>query len=108
VAASPELKLTHPIRCSRLKCGHETAPTTRRKESLNRAAAIAEHRGAEEAIEIVDGLQLDNYQYLHSTRAELLRRLGRLQEARQGYERVLALAGSEAERRFLSQRLAEL
>ena len=54
------------------------------------------------------GLELDTYPYLHSTRAELLRRLGRPEEARAAYERALELTGSEPERRFLSRRLAEL
>ena len=44
---------------------------------LNRAVAVAETGAPEQALEIVEGLDLDDYQYLHSTRAELLRRLGR-------------------------------
>jgi RNA polymerase sigma-70 factor, ECF subfamily len=75
---------------------------------LNRGAAIAEAGDAEGALAIVDGLQLDGYVYLHSTRGELLRRLGRTDEARAAYARALELAHSEAERRFLEQRLAEL
>jgi predicted RNA polymerase sigma factor len=59
-------------------------------------------------LEIVDALDLDDYQYLHSTRGELLRRLGRPVEARAGYERALKLARSEPERRFLAGRIAEL
>jgi RNA polymerase sigma-70 factor, ECF subfamily len=59
-------------------------------------------------LEIVDALKLDDYQYLHSTRAELLRRLGRLDEARSAYARTLALALSAAERRFLERRSAGL
>ena len=49
---------------------------------LNRAIAIAETNGAEAGLQIVDGLGLDDFRYLHSTRAELLRRLGRTDEAR--------------------------
>jgi RNA polymerase sigma-70 factor (ECF subfamily) len=75
---------------------------------LNRAVAVAESRGAEAALAIVDGLGLDGYQYFHSTRAELLRRLGRLEEAREAYARALALATSEPERRFLEARMGEL
>jgi len=56
----------------------------------------------------VDALELDDYQYLHSTRAELLRRLGRGEDARAAYERALGLARSQAERRFLERRIAEL
>jgi RNA polymerase sigma-70 factor (ECF subfamily) len=75
---------------------------------LNRAVAVAEAGAPEEALGIVEGLDLGDYQYLHSTRGELLRRLGRSQEARASFQRALALAASEPERRFLAQRLAEL
>jgi RNA polymerase sigma-70 factor (ECF subfamily) len=75
---------------------------------LNRAVAVAESGSVEDALAIVEGLDLGEYQYLHSTRAELLRRLGRREEARGAYERALALARSEPERRFLRRRIAEL
>jgi RNA polymerase sigma-70 factor (ECF subfamily) len=75
---------------------------------LNRAIAIAEVDGPESALELVDALSLDDYQYLHSTRAELLRRLGRIDDARIAYERALELATAEPERRFLEQRIEEL
>ena len=76
---------------------------------LNRAVAIAETRGPGAALELVETLdQLDGYQYLHSTRAELLRRLGRTDDARASYRRALALVESDAERRFLERRLGEL
>jgi RNA polymerase sigma-70 factor (ECF subfamily) len=75
---------------------------------LNRAVAVAETGRTEEALAIVDGLELDDYQYLHSTRAELLRRLGRTDGARAEFERALELASSDAERRFLEHRIAEL
>ena len=74
---------------------------------LNRAVAIAESEGPEAALEIVDGLELEDYHYLHSTRGELLRRLGRTDEAREAYRRALALVHDEAERRLLERRLAE-
>jgi RNA polymerase sigma-70 factor (ECF subfamily) len=73
---------------------------------LNRAVAIAEDQGSEAALEIVDRLALDDYLYLHSTRAELLRRLARIDEARAAYRR--ALVHDDAERRLLERRLAEL
>jgi len=57
---------------------------------------------------LIDRLHLDGYQYLHSTRADLLRRLGRRDEARAEYERALELARAEPERRFLRRRLAEV
>jgi RNA polymerase sigma-70 factor (ECF subfamily) len=75
---------------------------------LNRAADVAEAGDVEAALALVDGLELDSYHYLHATRAELLRRLDRGDEARTAYERALELVHSEAERRFLEQRLAEL
>jgi RNA polymerase sigma-70 factor (ECF subfamily) len=75
---------------------------------LNRAVAVAETGSTEEALEIVERVELDDYQYKHSTRAELLHRLGRKEDARAAFGRALALATSEPERRFLARRLAEL
>jgi len=75
---------------------------------LNRAIAVAEARGPQAGLEIVDRLALADYHYLHSTRGELLRRLGRVEEAREAYRRALALVHDDAERRLLKRRLAEL
>jgi len=75
---------------------------------LNRAAAVAESGDAEAALALAEELDLDDYHYLHATRAELLRRLDRIDDARAAYERALELVRSDAERRFLEQRLAEL
>jgi RNA polymerase sigma-70 factor (ECF subfamily) len=75
---------------------------------LNRAIAIAEYRGPAAGLELVDRLALRDYQYLHSTRGELLRRLGRIDEARTEFTRALELADDEAERRLLERRLGEL
>ncbi len=75
---------------------------------LSRAVALAEEQGAEAALAVVDGLALDDYRYLHSTRGELLRRLGRTTEAVEAYERALALTHDEAERRLIARRLADL
>jgi RNA polymerase sigma-70 factor, ECF subfamily len=75
---------------------------------LNRAVAIAEAGEVEAALDLVEGLDLDRYHYLHSTRAECLRRLDRVEEARAAYERALELVHSDPERRFLERRLAEL
>ena len=74
---------------------------------LNRAVAIAEAEGPGAALVVVDGLDLPGYQYWHSTRAELLRRLGRADEARAAYRRALDLARTVPERRFLERRIAE-
>jgi RNA polymerase sigma-70 factor (ECF subfamily) len=75
---------------------------------LTRAVAVAEEQGPEAGLEIVDRLALEDYRYLHSTRGELLRRLGRTAEAREAYRRALALVHDDAERRLLERRLAEL
>jgi RNA polymerase sigma-70 factor (ECF subfamily) len=75
---------------------------------LNRAVAVAEAEGPEAALAIVDGLELDGYHYLQATRGELLRRLGRDDEAADAYERALALAPEETERRFLQRRIEEI
>jgi RNA polymerase sigma-70 factor, ECF subfamily len=75
---------------------------------LNRAIAVAERDGGEAGLALVDRLDLDSYQYFHSTRADLLRRIGRRDEAREEYARALELAHTEPERRFLQRRLAEV
>ncbi|HWE34859.1 MAG TPA: sigma-70 family RNA polymerase sigma factor [Solirubrobacteraceae bacterium] len=75
---------------------------------LNRAIAIAEARGAAHGLELLDQLALSDFQYLHSARAELLRRLGRVDEARDAYGRALALVADDAQRRLLERRLSEL
>ena len=74
---------------------------------LNRAVAVAMADGPQPGLEIVDGLAgLERYHLWHSTRGELLRRLGRDEEAAAAYSRALALAPSETERTFLRERLA--
>jgi RNA polymerase sigma-70 factor, ECF subfamily len=75
---------------------------------LNRAIAVAEVEGPETALVIVEQLELDGYQYFHSTRGDLLRRLGRADEARTEFERALELAAAEPERSFLRRRVDEL
>jgi RNA polymerase sigma-70 factor (ECF subfamily) len=75
---------------------------------LNRAVAVAEAGAPEAALQIADGLPLAGYRYLHATRAELLRRLGRVEEARAAYTRALTLTGEGPERRFLERRQAGL
>jgi RNA polymerase sigma-70 factor, ECF subfamily len=75
---------------------------------LNRAAALAEAGEVEDALDLVGSIELEHYHYLHATRAELLRRLERVDEARAAYERALELVHSDAERRFLEQKLGEL
>ncbi len=72
---------------------------------LNRAVAVAQIEGPDAGLALLENLQLDDYRYFHSTRAELLERLGREAEARQAYERALELAQTDPERRFLEGRL---
>ena len=75
---------------------------------LSRAVAVAEAAGPEAGLQIVEGLELDDYRYLHATRGELLRRLGRVGEARDAVDRAIELTHDDAERRLLQRRLAEL
>ena len=79
---------------------------------LNQAVAVAMTDGPALGLAMVDALaaegRLDDYVYLHATRADLLRRLGRRSEAAAAYERALALAANATERRFLERRLAEV
>jgi len=76
---------------------------------LNRAVAIGMADGPEAALPLVDAIsgtgQLDSYYLLHATRADLLRRAGRVAEAAMSYCRAADLAPTEAERRFLQDRL---
>jgi len=79
---------------------------------LNRAVAVAMRDGPLAGLHLIDAIlnrgELTEYHLAHSARAELCRRLGRTQEARQAYERALALARLEPERRFLERRLNTL
>jgi RNA polymerase sigma-70 factor (ECF subfamily) len=82
--------------------------TTSPVVQLNRAVAIAEADGPEAGLELLDRLQLDDYRYLHSARAEMLRRLDRSDDARAAYGRALELVHDDAERRLFERRRAEL
>jgi len=75
---------------------------------LNRAAAVSEAYGPAAGLAIVERLPLPDYRYLHSTRAEMLNRLGRVAEARAAYRQALALVHDDAERRLFERRLAAL
>ena len=75
---------------------------------LNRAIAVAELDGPEAGLTALDALELDHYRYFHSARAELLRRAGRDDEARDAYRRALDLAQTEPERRSLQNQLTQL
>ena len=79
---------------------------------LNRAVAIAMWDGLEQGLRLIDELlareHLSNYHLAHAARADLCRRLGRIEEARASYEKALGLARQEPDRRFLARRLDEL
>ena len=79
---------------------------------LNRAVAVAMRDGPAAGLGLIDAIlergDLLDYRLAHAARAELCRRLGRTAEARASYERALALARQEPERRLLKRRLAEL
>jgi RNA polymerase sigma-70 factor, ECF subfamily len=79
--------------------------------ALNRAVAVAMRDGFEVGLSLVDELlndvALKNYHLAHAVRADFCRRLGRVAEARAAYERALALAQQDSERRFLLRRIAE-
>ena len=77
--------------------------------ALNRAVAVSEAEGPEAGLELADRLTgLDDYRYLHSSRGEMLRRLGRTSEAREAYRRAIALAHDDTERRLFERRIAAL
>jgi RNA polymerase sigma-70 factor (ECF subfamily) len=77
---------------------------------LNRGVAIAMADGPAAGLPIVDSVAvpLEGYHLLHATRADLLRRLGREEEARLAYERAIELASNPTERAFLERRLGDL
>lgn len=79
---------------------------------LNRAIAVAMRDGALAGLQQIDAIlaqgDLSSYHLAHAARADLCRRLGRTTDARASYQRALALAKQEPERRFLAQRLREL
>jgi RNA polymerase sigma-70 factor, ECF subfamily len=77
---------------------------------LNRAVAVAEARGPERGLQLLEGLEerLPRHHLLPAARAELLRRLGRLEEAAAEYTRALTLVGTVPEREFLRTRRAQL
>jgi RNA polymerase sigma-70 factor, ECF subfamily len=72
--------------------------------ALNRCVAVAELRGPSEALAMVDQLDLDDYHLFHSTRADLLRRLGRRDDARAAYDAAIARTANRAEQSFLRHR----
>ena len=74
--------------------------------ALNRAVAVAEVDGPEAALALVDALGLDGFYLFHAIRADLLRRLGRGDEAAAAYDAAIARTGNAAERAYLAGQLA--
>jgi RNA polymerase sigma-70 factor, ECF subfamily len=109
-AAIADLHLQHPRDWEEIELLYERLEqiTGSPIVTMNRAIAIAELEGLEPALALLDRLELDDYRYYHSTRADLLRRLGRDDEARAAYTRALELTHPGPERRFLESRVAEL
>jgi RNA polymerase sigma-70 factor (ECF subfamily) len=79
---------------------------------LNRAAAIAMRDGPAAGLAIMDDIisrgALSDYRFAHAARADMYRRLGQIEEARSAYAQALALTQQEAERRYITGRMAEL
>ena len=76
--------------------------------ALNRAVAVGEVHGPAAALAAVDELSLDDYHLFHATRADLLRRLGRTEEAAAAYDAAIARTANLPERSFLTTRRATL
>ena len=76
--------------------------------ALNRVVAVAEVHGPAVALAALESVDLDAYHLFHATRADLLRRLGRNNEAVAAYDAAIALVGNAAERHFLEERRRSL
>jgi RNA polymerase sigma-70 factor, ECF subfamily len=109
-AAIADLHLRQPRDWERIALLYQTLEhiTGSPVVTMNRAIAVAELEGPETALALLDRLELDDYRYYHSTRADLLRRLGRNDQARAAYTRALQLTQPGPEQRFLESRLANL
>ena len=106
-AEAAEAEQTDWPRIARLYARHlEVAPSP--VVELNRAVAVAMSEGAGQGLALIDSIDgLDGYQPLHTTRADLLRRLGRDGEAAEAYKQALELTSNAVERRFIERRLAQ-
>jgi RNA polymerase sigma-70 factor (ECF subfamily) len=109
-AAIADLHLQHPRNWEQIALLYQRLEhiTGSPVVTMNRAIAVAELDGPEAALALLDRLELDDYRYYHSTRADLLRRLGRNDEARAAYARALEQTQPGPEQRFLESRLADL
>jgi RNA polymerase sigma-70 factor (ECF subfamily) len=75
---------------------------------LNRAVAIAMAEGPDKGLQMMEAIELPGYHLLPAARADLLRRMGRRNDAAVAYRAALSLVTNDAERRFLERRLAEV
>jgi RNA polymerase sigma-70 factor (ECF subfamily) len=110
IAAEHASGATEPARVAELY-GRLAALDPSPVVQLNRAVAVATADGPEAGLELIadlEGGRLDGYHLLHAARADLLRRLGRDDEAAAAYRRAHELAANPAERAFLARRLGEL
>jgi RNA polymerase sigma-70 factor (ECF subfamily) len=109
-AAIADLHLQHPRNWEQIAVLYQRLEhiTCSPVVTMNRAIAVAELEGPQAALALLDRLELDDYRYYHSTRADLLRRLGRHDEACAAYTRALQLTQPGPEQRFLESRLADL
>lgn len=106
-ADAPEFRATdwdQIVRLYDLLVAVEPSPVV----ALNRAVAISEIDGPAVGLALVDALPLAGYQPWHATRAELLRRLGRSEDARAAYDEAIAATGNAAQRRYLVRRRSSL
>ncbi len=76
--------------------------------ALNRAVVVGEIEGPEVALKIVDTLAIPQYHLFHAVRADLLRRLGRIADAAEAFQRAIAICGNQREKEFLEKQLGEL
>jgi RNA polymerase sigma-70 factor, ECF subfamily len=109
-AAIADLHLEHPRDWEEIALLYQRLEqiTSSPVVAMNRAIALAELQGPQAALGRLDRLELADYRYYHSTRADLLRRLGRDDEARAAYARALELTQPGPEQRFLERRLADI
>jgi RNA polymerase sigma-70 factor, ECF subfamily len=80
--------------------------------ALNRAVAVAMSEGPRAALDVIDQIaetgELENYHLFHATRADMLRRVGSMDEAAKSYARAIQLASNQRERAYLERRLSEM
>src|SRR6266568_1209874 len=102
---APSLSIgTRPVRLDGEQSARGLSMVPSPVVALNRAVALAEVRGADAALALVDNLRLDSLYLFHAIRADLLRRLGRTSEAIDAYDAAITRSENAAERAFLTRR----